>query len=262
MDLAYSQLINIYQKKTGLNEDKLHELIDNNDVWMDAVTAKDLGFIDEIFDTDKVLASMMNDVINGGSINDDIITKNNDFNMENEITNKYNELENSYGVLLQDYDTMKLELVTLKTENEVFSNMKNELDEKIVSLENEKTIIENNRLELENKVNQLTKEKIEDFINNSITSGKITEVQKENYLKLALTDFESVKNIINSTPNRTKIVDVITNTTQVEGLDELLGNKKGWDEIDFLKKDQKTLETIKNSYPEYYSLIHKKAYGK
>jgi ATP-dependent protease ClpP protease subunit len=256
MDIAYSQLINIYQSKTGLNEDKLRELMDNKDCWMDSTQAKEMGFVDEVFDSEKVLASLMNDVTSGFSIEDSI--KNKDFDMENEI--KYTELENSYSNLLAEYDTMKLEISTLKTENEANTLVKAELEEKVNTLETEKTELVNNKVELENKVNELVNAQIEDFINNSVVTGKITEVQKENYLKLAKTDFESVKNIINSIPNRTKISDIITNSTQVNGLDELIKGKENWDEIDYLKKDNSTLETIKSMYPEYYSKIHKKAY--
>ena len=256
MDIAYSQLINIYQTKTGLNEDKLRDLMDNKDVWMDANTAKSMGFVDEIFDSEKVLASLMNDVSQGFSIEDSI--KNKDFDMDNEL--KYTELENSYSSLLAEYDTMKLEVSSLKTENEANLLVKAELEEKVNTLETEKTELVSNKVELENKVNELVNAQIEDFINNSVVTGKITEVQKENYLKLAKTDFESVKNIISSIPNRTKITDIIVNTAQVDGLDNLIKGKENWDEIDYLKKDNKTLETIKTMYPEYYSKIHKKAY--
>jgi Tfp pilus assembly PilM family ATPase len=154
---------------------------------------------------------------------------------------------------------LKNELEAKESEIQILNENKNDLVAKLNEIEEEKEVVLNNNLELKNEIVELKKEQVNSFIENAIKEGKITEPQKENYLKLANDDFETIKNIINAIPNRVKITDQLVNTS-ASALNELIKGKENWDEIDFEKKDKKTLEKIKNEFGDYYSQIHKKAY--
>lgn len=144
------------------------------------------------------------------------------------------------------------EIKSFLTEKENFETIKNEIL-------TEKEGLASTITALETKVDELTSEKIVNFIENAVTSGRITEPQKANYLKLAENDFETVSELINNISIRTKIVDQLSVTNEAN-LKDLIKNKENWDEIDFLKKDGETLNRIKVEFPEYYAEIHKKSY--
>lgn len=56
LDQIKSILIDVYERKTGLSKEKLWELYDN-ETWMSAVEAEQMGFIDESVDAIKAVAS-------------------------------------------------------------------------------------------------------------------------------------------------------------------------------------------------------------
>lgn len=57
LDQIKSLLINVYKKRTGLSEEKLHELYDN-ETWLTADQAAQMGFIDESVDAIKAVAKL------------------------------------------------------------------------------------------------------------------------------------------------------------------------------------------------------------
>lgn len=66
LDQVRETLVAVYEEKTGLDRDRIIELLDA-ETWMTAEEAKDLGFADEIDEAKEVAASLRGDtlVING-----------------------------------------------------------------------------------------------------------------------------------------------------------------------------------------------------
>jgi len=255
LDKAYNVLLNIYQSKTGMNDDELRKLIDGKDVWLSSDEALEYGFIDEVFESKAVLTNLHKFALDGEIIQNHLKNKLVD-QMDLE---KYTELENSLEEMNNKYSELSSELESVKNENAALIGEKDDLELSNLALTEEKEGLETEKSELENKVKELEVEKINTFINNAVEDGRITEPQKADYLKLAETDFDSVKNIISSIPVREKVADFISNKNESK-LEDLIKGKEKWDEIDFLKKDPETLEKLKNEFPEKYSEIHKKAY--
>lgn len=255
LDKAYSTLIQIYQSKTGMEESALRELMDGKEVFLSAEEALEMGFIDEIFESEKILSNLQHNVIDGELITNHLKNKlidTMDVEMINDLKHSVKELSDKATELTNELDTVKNENGVLVNEKEDLEVLNSTLTESNVSLETERT-------ELENKVQELETEKIEFYINNAVEQGRITEPQKEDYLKLANTDFEAVQNILETIPVRTKISDQLVNTKE-SNLKTLINGKEKWDEIDYMKKDSETLETLKSDFPEYYGELHKKTY--
>lgn len=255
LDNVYGQLIHIYQVKTGMSDEVLRGMMDNQDAWLNYEKALKLGFIDGELNYSNSVKNLILNSIDGLSVSDQLKNK----TVKLMDLEKYNELENSFNALTSELDVLKSELEgkeneikSFLTEKENFETIKNEIL-------TEKEGLASTITALETKVDELTSEKITNFIENAVTSGRITEPQKQNYLKLAENDFETVSELINNISIRTKIVDQLSVTNEAN-LKDLIKNKENWDEIDFLKKDGETLNRIKVEFPEYYAEIHKKSY--
>jgi ATP-dependent protease ClpP protease subunit len=251
LDKAYNIILSIYQSKTGLNDTELRDMM-KTDKWMDAEEALKLGFVDEIFEPQKVAAQLMGTAQRGGQISEYL--KIND-NTTMEIQAQYEELTNSYNALQNELEEAKTIIESLEA---VKASFESDLNNVNTELESVKTENEN----LKAAIALQTEKNIIDFVNNAVKSGKITEPLKDQYLKLAKQDFETVKSILDVAPERISIVNTLIDNSKsdTQVLNELIQGKEGWDEIDFLGKDPETLEKIKNYHPEYYSMIHKKAY--
>lgn len=70
LDKVRDTLVAVYRNKTGLNDEKIIELLDN-ETYMTAEEAKELGFVDIIEEAIKVTATMRNGVVNFNGIDID-----------------------------------------------------------------------------------------------------------------------------------------------------------------------------------------------
>jgi ATP-dependent protease ClpP protease subunit len=251
MEQLYGIMLNIYQSKTGINEPELREMMNNKDKWFTAEEALKLNFIDEIFTPMAIAAELQSKAETGEFINE--IIKTNIIDME---------FQQKYDQLSVEFNTLQNELETMKASYDAMEAVKASFEAKVEEVTNELNSVKTENEDLKAQIALATEKSIIDFVNSAVKSGKITEPLKDQYLKLAKQDFETVKAILDVAPERVSIVNTLIDNskTDIQVLNELIKGKENWDEIDFLGKDAETLEKIKNYHPEYYSMIHKKAY--
>ncbi|MBR6287604.1 MAG: ATP-dependent Clp protease proteolytic subunit [Bacteroidaceae bacterium] len=109
---------------------------------------------------------------------------------------------------------------------------------------------------LQKTVDNLKKQKTESFINQAIADGKITEAQKDSYMKLMAADEASTMAVINGMKTPAKPVKRAKDFIDETGADTGLA-QKSWDELD--KAGQ--LMTLKNQNKEAFCAKFKEKFG-
>lgn len=91
--------------------------------------------------------------------------------------------------------------------------------------------------------------KVNELVEGAVAEGKITEKQKEAYLKLAAADYESAKEALDAMPGHTPAQQKMAATEKASAEDPLL--KLSWDEAHKAGK----LEAIKAKHPEHFKTL-------
>lgn len=103
---------------------------------------------------------------------------------------------------------------------------------------------------------KLAETEINGFLDGAEKEGKIVAAEKAGFLKLALSDFDSVKSIVNARQPYVSAEKQLDNTAEAKTEAEKL-TKLSWSELD---KGGHLLK-VKNSYPEIYKLKFKEQFG-
>lgn len=76
LDQLQKSMVSIYKEKTGLSDEKIVELL-NDETWMDAETAVELGFADRVDESAHVAAAMADDkvIVNGVEFEKEMFSK-------------------------------------------------------------------------------------------------------------------------------------------------------------------------------------------
>lgn len=236
LDLVKSTLVTIFKSRTKKSEDEIAKMMDK-ETWMDAKTALNEGFVDEIVSSGKSIkinqseslynmAIIYNKLINPKKMKQ--VTDKlglDESTAEDVIASKIAELQNAVNEANTENERIKSELATAQ--------------EKLNAYEAEKVEAEN--------------AKIEEMVN----SFNVKEEEKENLIKLAKVDFESVKNLLSKSTVKepVKVFD-FKNVETKKGIED----RSGWNLRDWEKKDSKGLEKLRNESPETYELLYEQTY--
>lgn len=140
----------------------------------------------------------------------------------------------------EDEDESKMEAEDSVSNEDEDEAKCNEADEDIKAEDEDEDSTKNEVLDLKNQIEVLQNElksyknaAVEEFINKSIASGKISNEQKDHYLKLAKIDLAVVKDLIDALPMKaTKMVNEINKPENVTKTKEAISNVKNAREIE------------------------------
>lgn len=231
LGLIKNSLVTTLTNKTGFDPIKMGDMM-AAETWMDCSTAKEHGFIDEIFTTNLPKENIA------------------------VITNKSAaKLFLSFQNLLQPINKKSMKKVA------TLLNLADESNEDSIVSEIEKLKAENLALKTENEAHKAEKEKIAELeiaevINGAIKANKIKDTEKASWEVLAKTDLSAVKNAFESMGKSkvaTKVTDAIRDVSKkaiVNGTD-----RTTWNFRKFEKEAPEELETMKNEAPEQYKML-------
>lgn len=213
----------------------------NDETWLDASEALNLGFIDSIIHTatEKQREEMHNSILD---IAMSIIPKN--------VNNKPN--------IKMKKVIAHFDLGENATEQEILDKVnalelgKAEADNKSIEFENKLTEIETEKNDLSAKLIESNNEIVNILIDNAIAAGKLKKDAKESLIEASKGDANLVKTMINSVElPKIKLSDIIDNKS----------NEPAMSFRDLEKNNPAKLAEIKSSNIEEYKRLFKAEYG-
>lgn len=242
-----NSLMQIFNNKTGIPMEQLDEIM-NVETWYDATTAKDKGFIDEIITTGKKIEVDQNQGFNVQAIYNKakIIIKQK--SMEN-ILNKL-KLNNEAGEaeVILAIENIEQKETELKSENEILKAELEKLNAELAELKSEKE--------------KAFETEVEKYIDNAIADSKIKADAKANWVKLAKSDFEAVKNSLESISSVKQAVKISAATYKAPANVAISNERATWTFNDWRKKDSEGLAKMQNETPELYQSLFDKQFKK
>lgn len=241
LDLVKETLVTLISNRCGKPMDEISTMMDN-ETWLSATEALANGLVNEVVSSGKKI--------------------------------KMNKTESLYNMAL-----IYNKLINPKTKTMIkvtdFLKLKNEAsEEEIVSAIEEKDSILVSKdaeiLELKERLKAFTdaeelakeaaiadmKNKATNLVNKAFEDKKIKEDEKESLISLAVSNFETIENMLNKisvVKNATPVFDFTV--TKADGSVE---NRSEWTFNDWLKNDNKGLTEMQNSNPEEFEKLVKK----
>ncbi len=167
-------------------------------------------------------------------------------NQSTKISNAMNKL------LLFMISALKLDSAT--TEDQALAHL-----QKIV---NDNAEVEKLKKEKEDAVAEsdtLKLSRVTDMVESAIASNKITAAQKDDYIKLAKSDFNSAKNVLDALKPHTTISDKLNLSGGGSG--SAADGRENWSWDDFHKKDSKALLAMKTEDKQRYIKLFNAKFG-
>lgn len=128
-------------------------------------------------------------------------------------------------------------------------------DSRIVTLEAQVQQRDTEIAQLKATISEMKKESVESFLTAAVKDGKITEGEKEGFAKLAITDFDTVKSIIESKPAKASASLKSMELKHASPSSE--DGREKWTYLEWMKKDPEGLKSMKANDPERFSELQK-----
>lgn len=128
-------------------------------------------------------------------------------------------------------------------------------DSRIVTLEAQVQQRDTEIAQLKATISEMKKESVESFLSAAVKDGKITEGEKEGFAKLATTDFDTVKSIIESKPAKASASLKSMELKHASSSSE--DGREKWTYLEWMKKDPEGLKSMKANDPERFSELQK-----
>lgn len=128
-------------------------------------------------------------------------------------------------------------------------------DSRIVTLEAQVQQRDTEIAQLKATISEMKKESVESFLTAAVKDGKITEGEKEGFAKLATTDFDTVKSIIESKPAKASASLKSMELKHASSSSE--DGREKWTYLEWMKKDPEGLKSMKANDPERFSELQK-----
>lgn len=223
-----------YAKKTGKTEEEIATLWAKGDYWMNAEEALSLGFIDDI-EEDEVEITV-EDVAVLEAVGAPLT------NFDNQL-NKNEKMSKTVGLIAVLASVMNMEANA--SEESVLDAVKG-LKAKADAYE-----------ALKQEKEDLLALRANTLIDKAIAEKKIAATQKEHYLGLAQSNYESVEAILTSAPSVPKLSASLN--PNVDGKKE---EREGWTLEDYLEKDPQALAVMEKEQPEVFASLNEGYFGK
>lgn len=226
-----NSIVKVFVNRCGMNEKDVIEMMDK-ETWLDCDSAKKMGMVDEIIATDKKVEKEMN-LYNLYKI----------YNQLNQP--KQNEMKSI---------SEKLGLDENATEQDILNKIE-ELKNSVEASNQEKTKVETELTELKNSISQKEEKEKVAKATEMVNSFKLEGEEKEKAVKLALVDFDGVKNLLEKTSAKTPAV--IFNKSNVKNSKD---DRSDWTIKDWEKKDPKGLKEIYDTNKSEFDRMYKEYY--
>lgn len=128
-------------------------------------------------------------------------------------------------------------------------------DSRIVTFEAQVQQRDTEIAQLKATISEMKKESVESFLSAAVKDGKITEGEKEGFAKLATTDFDTVKSIIESKPAKASASLKSMELKHASSSSE--DGREKWTYLEWMKKDPEGLKSMKANDPERFSELQK-----
>lgn len=242
-------LVKIFETRTSQNADEIAKMMDK-ETWLNAQEALELGFVDEVISYPNKRGQAQEAAgANAMSMYKFYVNLLGETE-EQEKNQNFKKMEDKK--ILEDFKSalgLKADATEKETIDEIRSLRAKGMQNDVLLREIENLKAENE--EFKKNIEDAKKANASNLVEEALAKGKIRATQKEQYLKLALTDFELAKDTINSLSGHPRFSEK-TNTTD---------ERSGWTFSDYLKKDPEELQRLKNEEPSTYSALYKAQYG-
>ena len=126
-----------------------------------------------------------------------------------------------------------------------------ELKEKVAALEAQLSEKDKKITELEAKIAEKEKQAVDSFLNAAVSEGKIAKGEKENFAKLAVSDFETVKSLVESRQGKPSV----SLAQMVNSKQSVDGERANWTYMEWMKKDSEGLARLKAENPKEFERL-------
>lgn len=237
MDEFASDLVNIVAARTGASPEEVNaRWFDGKDHWLNAEQALEAKLIDGIVDGKLKITPPKS-------------------NNATELHSYYTQQILNHQIKQQmEQITQVLGLAAEATEQQVVDHVNTVLAQ-VTDLQGQVTARDATIAEMQGKLDAVHKNKISEMINNAVQAGKITAEMKPTYEKLAASDFDATKAVLNAIPAYKTIAGQLDKETIPEA-------RKDWSFKDWQSKDGKGLMKLRDEQPEVYSMLYEKEFGK
>lgn len=242
MDSLEKDITNIFMKRTGKSEKIVKAWMQpKTDKWITAEEALKLGLCDEIIDDEGTEPNVPDNAWTDGKTPEGVwgicnaLTNSNDSNFDNSDMKK---------PIISVLNAYKVEhnLTDTNTDQQFADAVENALkvrDEKIQ--------------ELQGKLDTQSENQVKSLVDSAVSSGKITEADRERYTKLAKADYTTTGELLNGMQAR---VDVNASLKRGEKKEEGEGDeRKTWNYRDYETKDPKALAKIRTEEPDRFKKL-------
>lgn len=233
LEVVKNSIIKIFVNRCKMSEENVYKMMEE-ETWLDSESALAMGMIDEIVNTNKKIEKDKNlynlyKIYNQITINEkpkEMKSVSEKLGLaedatEQDIINKIDEIKNSVELANQEKENTQKELDELKNS-------------------------------IKEKEEQANFAKAEEMVN----SYSLDKEEKEKAIKLALVDFDGVKNLLEKT-KATKSAKVF----DIKNIEKSNDDRSDWTMRDWEKKDPKGLKEMLNSNPEEFNRLYKQQYN-
>lgn len=253
-------IVKILENNSKLTAEQINTMMSVNQgggTWLNAEQQKQYGLVDSVFSTslDRSVTNLLKPTLEVSEL----------VNIANSLykgTQPKNEnmktINNLLGLKDEASPESQIESIT------ALQNKVKQMNETATALATAKTKL----AELENKISDLNAEKCSSLVENAIAAKKIKEDQKEGWLKMANTDFDTTKNLLDgmevlttAPAGHVNLAELAKGGKQESKISNSAQREKDAKEYENLfKNDAEGLAELKENEPERFELI-KNAYA-
>lgn len=163
----------------------------------------------------------------------------------------------SHAIRLYDKNMKQLTVGELRLQMQNNTNLiqtkmtEKELKEKVEALEAQLSEKDKKITELEAKIAEKEKQAVESFLDAAVSEGKIAKDEKENFAKLAVSDFETVKSLVESRQGKPSV----SLAQMVNAKQSVEGERANWTYMEWMKKDSEGLARLKAENPKEFERL-------
>jgi ATP-dependent protease ClpP protease subunit len=250
LDLVKDTLVTILKNNTPLDEKQISDVMDA-ETYYSSEQALQLGLVDEVIASGQKVKVDVSDLAEMQTIYNQLI-KPKEMEKENQntpVVKVENEAATAPIEQPKINNEMKNKLGLAETANE------DEVNSALEALLNERKALKDALDAVEKEKETAHKAKVEEMVNSYYQEGKVADEEREAITKLALTDFDAVKNMLDKI-GTTKSVKIYNQ----EQIATPQNDRANWTIRDWEKKDPKGLLKLKNETPSIYQSMYEQFY--
>jgi ATP-dependent protease ClpP protease subunit len=238
MDKFEADLIDMFSKRTRLDPKKVKkEYFGNQNKWLNAEEARDLGLVNEVREGNENIAEPQN------------LDSSRDVYQyfDNQLTNCITKEQNmkKVALLLNLSDDASEQAIETAVQNLI--NSQSTLKADISTRDNQIT-------ELQNAIAEHNKEKVKNLIDEAIGAKKFGEDMRETYTEMAVENYDRAEKIISNMSGVNPVINSLNNGDNVPDAE------KGWKYDDYFKANK--LENLKNTNQDRFAALYKEKFNK